>query len=113
MSYYKPRRNRYGVKLDAPCQRQDRYALVSHQFIPWDAHPGYSRCFCGLVQGPRGGLYEGAAPWLPSPVEKIEAAPTSLFAPEELPPINYWSRARRREWRRILAEKAQESNGAT
>jgi hypothetical protein len=107
MSYYKPRRNRYGVKLDAPCQRQNNAAPVPHLFVPWDAHPDYSRCFCGLVRGPRGGLYEGAAPWLPSPIEKIEAAPVSLFPSDELPPINYFTRAGRKEWRRILAEKAE------
>jgi hypothetical protein len=40
-------------------------------------------------------------------IEKIEATPASLFPPDELPPINYFSRAGRREWQRELARKGE------
>ena len=101
---YRPRRNKYGVKLDAPCQRTG-YGSTPHTFVPWDAHPGYSRCYCGLLQGPRGGLYEGGAPWLPSPVDTIVAKKVPLWPPDELPALNYFSRAGLREWNRQIAER--------
>lgn len=93
---YKPRRDRNGIKLDAPCQSNSgRY---DHDFRPWDAHPSYSRCFCGLVRGPRGGLY------LVSPIQAIKATPATLWRRSDLPQINHFVAAGRREWKRERAE---------
>lgn len=76
----KSTRNRAGILVDAPCQAPN--TNVSHVFIPWDMNPKYSRCFCGLMNGPRGGLY-----LLPSPVEKIEAEPATVWEASELPEL--------------------------